>query len=119
MGGHVRVARLLLDADVDSNLANRCGDTALMAASAKGHVEIALLLLDADSNLANRCRGTALIAVSARICENHVQVGRLLLDAGADSNLANRCGGTALIAASARAMWRLRVCCWIPMSTAT
>ena len=46
-----------------------------------------------------------------------MEVARLLLDTDVDSNLANSYSRTARMEAAA--MWRLRVCCWMPMPTAT
>ncbi|CAE7630414.1 ANKRD17 [Symbiodinium sp. KB8] len=114
LGGHVGVARLLLDAGADRNLANSNGDTALKLASVGGHVGVARLLLDDGPYIVNSYGDTTLMAASATghvevapllygdtalmaaSAKGNVEVARLLLDAGADSNLANSHGRTAL-----------------------
>ena len=95
------VARLLLDAGADRNLANSYGDTALKLASVGGHVGVARLLLDDGPYIVNSYGDTTLMAASAT---GHVEVAPLLY------------GDTALMAASAKL---LRVCCWMPVPKAT
>ncbi|CAE7256857.1 unnamed protein product, partial [Symbiodinium sp. KB8] len=98
--GHVEVARLLLEAGEDSNLADNDGFTALMAARQDGYAEVASLLLEAgaDRNLADFAGFTALMLASKN---GHIEVVRLLLDAGADGNFVASSGATALMVASA------------------
>ena len=51
------MARLLCEAAADKDKANRSGTTALMQASGRGHLDVALLLCEAgvDKDKANRC----------------------------------------------------------------
>ena len=76
------------------------GATALMVASANGHLEVARLLCEAgaDKDKAMQDGATALILASAN---GHLEVARLLCEAGADKDKAMQDGATALILASA------------------
>ena len=74
-------------------------ETALLLASANGHVEIVRLLLEAkaDKSLAGRCGETALVRAA---CKGHAEIVRLLLKAGVEKDSANTDSDTALLRAS-------------------
>lgn len=84
------VARLL-DAGTDPNERGLYGETALMAAAARGAVEIAALLLarGADVNAATDVGNTPLMLAAAR---GRVDAVRLLLERGARSDHKNKYG---------------------------
>ena len=98
--GLTEVARLLLRAGANKDLAHRDGRTPLMCASEKGHLQIARLLLEAgaEKNATDRGSLTALMLASLR---GHVELVRLLLEAGAEKDLRTCAGHTALMLASA------------------
>ena len=75
------------------------GTTALISASANGHLEVARLLCEAgaDKDKATQTGATAL----TRASENgHLEVARVLCEAGADKDKATQDGATPLILAS-------------------
>ena len=97
--GHESIARLLLEADANSNLSDTDGMTALLLASKTGRLEVVRLLLasGADKDLAKSDGKTALMLSSQT---GHLEVVRL---SGADKDLAKKTtGGTALMIASCR-----------------
>ena len=121
--GHVEVAMALLGAGADKNMQSdvlESGLTALMRASSNGHTEIVRLLLEADADKDLRLadlqaqRDTAaarfpvfrnlgppaMTALTLASQGGHVEIVRLLLEAGADKNLQDGNGRTALILAS-------------------
>lgn len=82
--GYADVVILLLeDEGVDIHAVDKKGRTALVWASARGHVGVVRLLIDegADIGLADNEGRTALMWASVR---DHVETVRLLLDQGAD-----------------------------------
>ena len=81
--GHAEIARLLLDAGADMNLASHGGTTALMLASRQGHLGTVMLLLDAGAER-NSVTDHGLTAVMlARYC-GHLEIATLLQDVGAE-----------------------------------
>ena len=86
---------MLLAASADADLANVCGNTALIRASCKGHAEMVRLLLEAGAGKDRQERRlgcTALIEASAK---GHVDIARLLLEHGADPDMLDNYGQTA------------------------
>ncbi len=75
------------------------GNTALMNASANGHVKVVKALLDAGAEVdeKDKWNGTALMYASAN---GHVEVAKALIDAGAKVDEKDNNGNTALILAS-------------------
>ena len=101
-----KIVKVLLDAGADPNVKDTCDDTALMIASARGHLQVVQVLLEnpqTDPNLKNEEWGdgygsTALIDASGR---GHSQVVKTLLShPKIDPNLRERDGFTALHLAS-------------------
>jgi len=98
--GYADVVILLLeDEGVDIHAVDKKGRTALVWASARGHVGVVRLLIDegADIGLADNEGRTALMWASVR---DHVETVRLLLDQGADIDANDIDGCTALTWAS-------------------
>ena len=93
------VVRALLDASAGVDAASNAGNTALIFASDKGHIEVVHLILSVGVNVdaANNVGDTALILASGK---GHVEVARALLAADAGMDAANGQGFTALILAS-------------------
>ncbi|CAE7357826.1 ANKRD17 [Symbiodinium sp. KB8] len=116
--GYVEIVSLLLKAGANQDLVANDRYTCLMISSDKGHVEIVRLLLEAGANndvaclpgmtwmegigadkiLAGNIGCTALMMASGA---GHVEVVRLLLEAGANRDLTCCAGRTALMRASA------------------
>lgn len=94
-GGHLEIARVLVETGADINLRDEYGETALMLASAKGHLEIASLLIEnnADINLRDEYGKTALMRSAFY---GHITIANLLLDKGAEVNLEDKNGYKAL-----------------------
>ena len=84
----------MLSQKIDVNLANHRGQTALMLASAEGHIDTVQMLIQAGTDLNINHSGTALIAA---VEGGHLEVAQMLIQAGADANLkAPQTGWTAL-----------------------
>ena len=83
--GNPKTIKTLLDAKADPNARNKHDVTALMAASAKGHVAAVKLLLQAgaDPNAMNEYNTNSLMAASST---KNKEIVELLLQAGADPN---------------------------------
>ena len=99
--GHLKTARMLLEAGVNKDICRQRGKTVLMHAAQNGQLEIAQLLVEASADIDARDwdRETALMYA----CDSgHVEIVRLLLEAGADNDLSDLNGNTALVHASAR-----------------
>ena len=96
--GYTKFVRLLLDAGAEVNIQNNEGKTALIWASQKGYIDIIRLLLevDANPNIIDYAGNTALIEASqmqsGRRDNRHIEIIRLLLDAGADLYIRNNEG---------------------------
>ena len=99
--GRKEFVRVLLEKDINPNVQNENGATALMAACDSDHIEIVKLLLDTDKvdpNLVDNRGCTALHC--AILSEKRVELVKLLLDHNKiDPNLKTPIGGTALILA--------------------
>ncbi len=91
--------KILLNSDINVNVRDAYGQTALMLASFKGSTEIVKMLLDkgADVNIASNEGRTALMLASKY---GHVDVLELLLQKDANINVGTTEGWTALILAS-------------------
>ena len=98
-GGHLEVARWLLEAGADKDKAAHDGRTALAAASSNGHLEVVQVLLEAgaDKDKAKHNDVTALYVASRN---GHLEVAQVLLEAGADKDKVAHDGWTALTVAS-------------------
>eukprot|EP00439_Symbiodinium_sp_Y106_P036751 s681_g4.t1 len=99
------LVRWLLEAGVDKDCRDHAGMTAVMVASANGHLEVVRVLLTAGAHKHCSERGngkTALILASEGGHKDIVQlpVVRLLLRSGAKTNGRGRVGKTALMLAS-------------------
>lgn len=108
---HVRIVRMLLDANANVNLANEEGMTALWKASAvSGHAEVVRMLLraGADHGLCAMHGWSAIgSACSNKLSCDPVGVVRALLDAGADKDHADEAKRTPLHNAASNGMLEL------------
>jgi ankyrin repeat protein len=97
--GHIEVARLLIDAGAQLNIAKGKGITALIIAASCGYSDHARLLVDAgaDVDLADDSGRTALYFASWK---GHLEIVSLLIAAGANVNARTTGGWTALMAAA-------------------
>jgi len=99
--GSVAMLREVLRGDPDPDATNRYGGVALIPASDRGHVEYVRAILSEtgiDVDHVNRLGWTALLeaVILGDGGPDHVEIVRLLLDAGADRSIADRDGVTAL-----------------------
>lgn len=99
--GAVAICRALLDARADPNYANDIGETPLMVAAGKGHVEVVSVLLARGSlvDQQSHARRTALFYAAAG---NRLKPAELLLRAGADARRVDVEGKTPLALARSR-----------------
>ena len=99
--GSVAMLREVLRGDPDLGATNRYGGVALIPASDRGHVDYVRAILaetSIDVDHVNNLGWTALLeaVILGDGGRAHVEIVRLLLDAGADRSLADRDGVTAL-----------------------
>src|SRR5574343_628896 len=89
----------LIDGGADPNVQDDYGDTVLIYASGKGHIDTVRLLLEkgADPNVKKDGEDTAL-TIASEI--GHLDIVRLLLEYGADPNIQDDYGYTALMNAT-------------------
>lgn len=104
--GHAEILKLMIGRGPNLALRNRFGGNALIPACERGHVEAAGVLLTTkiDVDHVNNLGWTCLleIVVLGNGSARHVQVTRLVLEAGADPNIADREGITPLTHARRR-----------------
>ena len=95
-GGHVDVARMLVDCGADVSAQTDRGWTALHWASRCGHVDLARMLVErgADVSAQNKVGETAL---HLALENGHGDVARLLVERGADVSVQTEDGETALL----------------------
>ena len=101
LGGHEKIATMLLDKGADVNAQGGRYGSALQVASERGHDQVVQMLLDkgADVNAQDAYFGNALYVASDR---GYDQVVQMLLDKGADVNAQGGKYGNALQAALSR-----------------
>jgi uncharacterized protein len=104
--GRAEILRLMIPRGPDLNVHNRFGGTALIPACEKGHVEAVRVLLDTaiDVNHINELGWTCLLEI-AYLSDGgprHVEIARLVLQAGADPDVPDKRGNTALDHAETR-----------------
>lgn len=93
------VKRCIEQNGADINYTN-CGETALIKASQKGHLEVVKYLISKGANmdyLRSHIHSTALMWASS---EGHLEIVKVLVENGADLNIKGSSGDTALIEAS-------------------
>jgi hypothetical protein len=105
--GLLDILRLTIAAGADPTITNRFGGTALIPAAERGHVEVVAELLANTSVDVNHVNNLGWMALLEAIIlsdggPRHVEVVRLLIDAGADVNLPDANGVTPLAHAQAR-----------------
>jgi hypothetical protein len=100
-GGHIEVARALLQAGANARKSNDIGRTPLHWASQKGHLEIVRALLEAGAGADVRKRNEIGFSPIFHAClGKHFEVFRALVEAGGDVNKLDSDGRTALHGAS-------------------
>lgn len=101
---HIRTVKLLLDKGAPVDIPNLSGITALMGASRSGSSVTVDLLLNAGAqpNIVSHKTGYVRTAFFETVKHEHIEVVRLLLDAGADVDALNGPGDSALFEASSR-----------------
>jgi ankyrin repeat protein len=104
--GHLEILRMTLAHGADLKSTNRYGGTALIPACERGHVETVRTLIAAgvDVDHVNRLNWTALLEaiILGDGGARHVEIVRLLVDAGANVNLADGDGVSPLAHARRR-----------------
>ena len=98
--GHLEMVRALIEAAADINQPIHQGSSPLFTACRQGRVDICRLLLQARAEMERAIMAngaTALIVASAR---NHLEIVRLLIEAGANKENSCTDGATALFVAS-------------------
>jgi ankyrin repeat protein len=92
--GHLEILKITLEHGADLKSTNRYGGTALIPASERGHVETVSTLIKAGVGVdhINNLGWTALLEaiILSDGGARHVQIVRLLVNAGANVNLADR-----------------------------
>ena len=100
MTNNHEIAKLLLDAGADPNIADRHGETPLHYASGHKYSKMVKLLLShpkINVNLTDNMGDTALHKAA---CQGHLKLMTLLLDMGADPNIPANDGMTVLMTAN-------------------
>ncbi|KAI8111968.1 hypothetical protein M9435_004465 [Picochlorum sp. BPE23] len=84
--GYANIAKSLIDANADPNIANTDGNTALMWAANKGFANIAKFLVDAkaDLNIVNRYGNSAL---HVALGSNSAHIAEIILSSGENVNI--------------------------------
>lgn len=94
--GHLEILQMTLEHGADLTSTNRYGGTALIPAAERGHVETVSTLIKAGTDLdhINNLGWTALLEaiILADGGPRHIEIVKLLVDAGADVNIADREG---------------------------
>lgn len=99
--GNLEIAKTLLEAGADVNVAGHRGRTPLYGASMNGHLQVVKLILERQGSFEIKdIRG--LTPLHAASSNGHLEVVKLLLDKGADITVANENGWTLLISASSQ-----------------
>jgi hypothetical protein len=99
--GDIDIASDVLRRDVDVDVSNVRGTTALMRAAASGHREMVSFLLDHGAD-PNRSRNDGFTALLLAAFFGHTQIVRILIERGADSEATTRFGTSAQMWAAAR-----------------
>ena len=99
-GGHVKTARILIEAGADANQVNLNGNTPLFEAAGSGDIDLVgfLLHVGADPNLVNMKQVSPL---SSAIYHKHAAVVELLLQSGARADFVDSTGKTGAVYAAA------------------
>ena len=100
LGGHLEVAKILLEADSDPNHQLYSKHTILDDVSYEGSIEMVKLLLEFGGNPNASCTRTDYFALERAVAGRRLEVVKLLLAFKANINGANEEGETALIRAS-------------------
>lgn len=80
---HYGIVRILLERNVDVNIADDCKETALSVASDNGHDAVVQLLLQTDGIDVNSKDRKGQNALSHALLRNHASTAQLLFTAGA------------------------------------
>jgi len=95
IGGHAKIARILIDKGAAIDIQDIDGSTALMLAADKGHTEIVRLLIAGGAVIDIQDRDGLTALMSAAVGD-HIEIVRLLIAGGAAIDIQANNGWTAL-----------------------
>ncbi|KAI0479463.1 glycerophosphodiester phosphodiesterase GDE1 [Xylariaceae sp. FL0804] len=108
---HVRIVKMLVEADIDINWQDATGETALHLAARFGHAECTRILLSGSeeqkANLELTEKSFSWTPLHIAAVDGHLLVAELLVEAGADASRADSFGWTAREHAALRGHLRI------------
>jgi len=98
-GGHVDLARMLVERGAEVSAETKHGSTALHFASYNGHMDLSQILIEYNADVsAQRKDGWAVLHLAS--LNGHIDLARMLVEYGADVSVRHKDGWTALHVAS-------------------
>jgi ankyrin repeat protein len=105
--GYGAIARGIIERGGDPKRPDRSGRTPLMKAAARGHLNVADVLLEHDCAINATSSDDSVSALYAAASNNHESVVDLLIKSGANLNVIDCDNMTPLMAAAARGHWNI------------